>query len=78
MSMACPIIVSNAGGNPELATSKYIFRRGDRKQLRKILKEISYEDLEKEAERSFKDAKKYNKEILNEKRKEFYDFFINS
>lgn len=76
MSMACPIIVSNAGGNPELANEKYVFKKGNRKQLYNILKNITQEDLEKEANRSFELAKEYEKELLDKKRNEFYNEFI--
>lgn len=76
MSMACPIIVSNAGGNPELANPKYVFPKGNRKALYKILKELNSEELSKEAIRSFELAKSYEKEILDNKRNEFYNKFI--
>lgn len=77
MSMACPIIVSNAGGNPELANHKYVFKKGNHKQLEQILKNISIEDLKNEAERSFNLAKEYQKELLDKKRDKFYFEFIN-
>ena len=77
MSMACPIITSNAGGNPELANKKYVFKKGNRKQLFNMLKNINSAELEKEAIRSFELAKEYQKDILDKKRNAFYENFIN-
>lgn len=76
MSCACPIIVSNAGGNPELANRKYVFKKGKIKELEKILNHISIDDLKEEAKRSFEVSKQYQKEILDKKRDEFYINFI--
>ena len=76
MSRACPIIVSNAGGNYELANSKYVFKKGKVRQIMKILKNITNEDLIEEAERSFDLSKKYEKDYLNNMRDEFYKNFI--
>lgn len=77
MSVACPIIVSDAGGNPELANKKFVFKKGNQKQLRKILENITIDDLKQESIRSFNLAKEYQKEILDTKRNKFYREFIN-
>lgn len=77
MSMACPIIVSNAGGNPELANCEFVFRKRNYKQLKKILIKINNNNLANETIRSFEEAKKYQKEILDKKRNNFYKQFIN-
>lgn len=77
MSMACPIIVSNAGGNPELANEDYVFKKGNLKQLESILKRITIEDLKSEAKRSFEKAKEYDKKLLDKKRNDFYYEFLN-
>lgn len=78
MSVSCPVIVSNAGGNPELASSKYIFRKGNVKEIINILKNLNTKDLKIEAKRSYASSQKYNKEILDKIREEFYNDFINS
>lgn len=74
MSMACPIIASDAGGNIEL--SKIIYNKGDIGQLTEILKNISAQQLIREAKRSFDAAKKYDSKKLNERRMAFYNKFV--
>ncbi len=76
MSKACPIIVSNAGGNPELANPKFVFKKGNHKQLENILMSLNSGILINEAKRSFNEAKNYKKERLDKKRKDFYEKFI--
>lgn len=76
MSRACPIIVSNAGGNYELANKKYIFKKGKVKEIVNILSNISYSDMISEAKRSFKLSKSYEKNYLNKKRDKFYTDFM--
>ncbi len=76
MSMACPIIVSNAGGNPELASPKYVFKKGNQQQLIEILKKITIDDLKEEAKRNFSEAHNYRKERLDKIRDDFYTDFI--
>jgi len=77
MSKACPIIASNAGGNYELTSKKYIFKKGNVNQIVKILENITIDELIKESKRSFENSKDYQKEILDKKRDEFYREFIN-
>ena len=76
MSKACPIIVSNAGGNPELANKRFVFKKGNKKQLKKILETLTNEDLINESKRSFFEANKYKKSDLDKKRNEFYMKFL--
>lgn len=76
MSMSCAIIVSDAGGNPELANKKYVFPKGNRKKLYDILKKIEFNDIVEESKRSFEESKKYSKELLDKKRNDFYIKFI--
>ena len=76
MSVACPIIVSDAGGNPELANEKFVFKKGNVKQLAKILKNVTTAELLEESKRSYSLASDYRKEVLDAKRDEFYFEFI--
>lgn len=76
MSRACPVICSDVGGNYELASDKCLFRKGDYRQLANILMML----IEKknqclEAERSFRQAKSFEKELLDQKREAFYRSF---
>ena len=77
MSRGCPVISSNAGGNIELVSNENIYKKRNVNQLVKILKTINKDFIEKESERSFEKAKKYEKELLNKKRDEFYRKAIN-
>lgn len=76
MSKACPIIVSNAGGNPELANKKFVFKKGNHKQLEKILLSLNSNVLIEESQRSFNESKKYQKDRLDKIRKDFYNKFL--
>ena len=57
--------------------SKYVFKKGNQKQLKKILENITIDELKTESVRSFNLAKEYQKEILDAKRDKFYREFIN-
>lgn len=78
MSVACPVIASNAGGNPELLDSKYIFPKKKYKKLILILQEFNKMDLKQQAEKNFNVSKKFIKENLDKHLKDFYNNFINS
>ena len=74
MSRGLPCIVSNAGGNPELITSTWVYNR--KKSVRELvrkLEKINTEDMIKMAEENFKKSKEYQKDILNIKRKRIYE-----
>ena len=72
-SRACPVIASNAGGNPELVNNEYVFKKKNVDQLKeKIVKMISNKNAMKdEAQRNFSDSKQYSKEVLAKKREKF-------
>lgn len=72
MSRACPAIGTNAGGIPELINEKYIFKKKDTKGLVKILKNITKDELKEMAKYSFEVAKRYDKKVLENKRRKFY------
>lgn len=76
MSRACPIIASTAGGNYELINNEFGFKKGNIRQIQKILKKINKNTLIEEAQRSFKEASKYEKNYLDKKRNDFYLKFI--
>jgi glycosyltransferase involved in cell wall biosynthesis len=72
-SRACPVIASNAGGNPELVNNEYVFKKKNINQLKeKIVKLITNKNAMKdEAQRNFSDSKQYSKEALAKKREKF-------
>lgn len=77
MSRGCPIICSDVGGNYELASKQYLFKKGDSKELAsKLRKMASVDEQVKEAKRSFEKAKKFDKDTLNKVRDAFYQEFM--
>ena len=74
MSRGCPCIVSNTGGNPELIEKKYVFKRKKYKLLEKCLTNIcNKKELIDQATKNFEKSKEYDADLLDKKRKEFYD-----
>lgn len=79
MSRACPVICSDACGERELAGEQFIFKRGDWKTLSgMILKILDDGTMEQEAKRSFAKSREYQKEILDLRRQQFYQEFMES
>lgn len=81
MSKACPVICSDACGESELTNKDFIFKRGNYYQLADKIEYMlsSNEIIKSEINRSFEKSKDYKKEILDERRKNFYiDFIENS
>ena len=79
MSVGCPIICSNVGGNYELINSKFIYNKRNYKQLaKKIITLINSKSiLEEEGINNYNFSKKYLSSILNKKRDNFYKKNIN-
>jgi len=77
MSRACPVVCSNAGGNYELISRDYIFECGDYNTLAQKLIDI-IPNMAKEAEDNFEKSKRYDKQVLDERRKKFFLEFINA
>jgi len=78
MSRACPIICSDVGGNKELASPQYLFKKGNVGEIVNILLSIKEKERQKkEAIRAFQKAHEYSKETLDAKRERFYNAFIN-
>lgn len=75
MSVGCPVIGSDAGGIPELIDSDGIYSKGNVKNLTNLLLKVNQEFLLKNARINFKKAKDYQKNMLNNKRIEFYKQF---
>lgn len=76
MSMGCPVIASNAGGNAELIDKKMIYPKGNVKMLFEILMRINKNLLCDQINNNFEKAHAYQKELLNKKRDNFYSNFV--
>lgn len=76
LSVACPVICTNVGGNYELVPKEYLYEKGNINQLVEMLKQISDKDfLRISAVKGFERAKDFEKELLDEKRNRFYQEF---
>ena len=78
MSRGCPVICSDLGGNYELIDKEYIYNKKSINELANILKLVNKEQLEQQAKINFNKAKKFQKDILDVKRDNFYKMFINN
>lgn len=78
MSVGCPVICSNVGGNYELIDSNYTYDKRNFKELAAILRNISSDDLLNQSRKNHLKAQKYNSNILNKKRDKFYKEFCNN
>lgn len=72
MSVACPVIGSNAGGIPELIEHSNIFSKGDSNEICTLIENLTLNQMEKNAKTNFESSKKYRKEILYKRRNDFY------
>ena len=75
MSRACPVLGSNIGGIPELINKDALFEVGNVHQIKSILQAIDKEKLKSWAIENFENAKKFNKETLDQYRTSFYNQF---
>ena len=80
MSRGCPVIGTEAGGIPELLQKELVIKKKDYKDLAiKIEKLLNDKKMmEKIAKENFEEAKKYNKSLLNEKRRKFIEEVYNN
>jgi glycosyltransferase involved in cell wall biosynthesis len=78
MSRGCPCIGSNAGGIPELLDSSVIFKGGSVKELTTILASFNAEKMNEQAKRDFEFSKRYAKEVIETRRKKFFEDFAES
>lgn len=77
MSIGCPVICTNVGGNSELIDSNYIYRKRNIRALLKILNEIDKKKLSEESKKNYQVSLNYQANILDKKREDFYWRFIN-
>lgn len=75
MSRGLPSMGSKIGGIPELLGASFIFPCGDISAIAKKLKVLTPKYLEKAAKRNFNYAKRFDKNILEKKRFDFYSSF---
>jgi len=78
MSRGCLCMGSNIAGIPELLAPEYLFSKGHVNQIARILKRIDSKVLLEQAQRNFNEAKNYDCDLLNERRRKFIEEFRNS
>ena len=73
MSRGCPVVASSVGGIPELLEEKMLFNHGENERFFTIVKTLmqNREERKQVAQHNFYEAKKYQKHILNHKRRKF-------
>lgn len=76
MSRGLPVVCSNTGGNYELIDNDYIFDCGDYKKMSSLLIDIQ-NHLSEQSKRNFEESKKYEKSMLDSRRKAFFREFVN-
>lgn len=78
MSRGLPAFGSNVGGIPELLESQFIFsnRRKKVDEICNILLSFIKDTMKEQARRNYEEAKKYDKEIIEERRRKFFEKFI--
>lgn len=72
MSRGCAVVCSDVGGNYELIDSEYIYKKGNIKQLSKVLASINKDMIVNQSVQNYEKSKHYEKESLDKKRNEFY------
>lgn len=80
MSRAVPAFGARTAGIPELLDDEFTFSNS-RKNIDKIieiLKSFSKEIMVKQAKRNYQESKKYDKDVIEERRKNFFNEFKNS
>lgn len=77
LSRGLPSIGSNAGGIPELLDEKVIFEKKSISELFNLLSSINMDFIREQAIRNFNETKKYDKQIVERRRVEFFNKFKN-
>ena len=75
MSLGCPALGSDSGGIPELLDKTCLFPKRDIRQLVKLIKNFDTEKMLVEAERNFYASQEYTKNVLDQRRIDFYREF---
>jgi glycosyltransferase involved in cell wall biosynthesis len=76
MSLAVPVIATDAGGTPELLSEENCYKKGDVSGLVNMFLKVDAAFLKKEARRSFTVAQEYEINKLNQRRVNFYQRFL--
>ena len=78
MSRGCLCLGSNIAGIPELLEKRFLFSKGNYKQITEILESINFDDFKVQAERNYNLAKEYDRDVLNDRRTKFIKEFKES
>lgn len=80
MSRGCPAIGAKSGGIPELLEKEYVFsnKKTNIDEICSIIRSYNKEKMIKQAKRNFMEAKQYNKESIQKRRKSLFETAINS
>lgn len=76
LSKGCPSLGSAVGGIPELISEECLFKPGSVQEIVQKLKKIDTLWLLEQASLNFETAKEYQKNILEKRRKAFYQVFL--
>ncbi|MCC5927641.1 MAG: glycosyltransferase [Cyclobacteriaceae bacterium] len=76
MSKACPALGARTAGIPELLEDEYVFEPGSVEEIMVKLENINYNWLAEQAQKNFETSKEYQKDILEERRLQFYQEFL--
>lgn len=76
MSRGLSVVCSNTGGNYELIDNDYIFDCGDYNKMSSLLIDIQ-DHLSEQSKKNFEESKKYEKSMLDSRRKAFFREFVN-
>ncbi len=76
ISVAVPCIGSDVGGIPELINQSYTFRSKNVASLVETIQKMTKEKLIEQAKANFEKSKEFQYEVLEKKRKEFYQKLV--
>lgn len=74
MSRGCPAIGAKSGGIPELLEKEYVFsnKKTNIDEICSIIRNYNKEKMIKQSKRNFMEAKQYNKELIQKRRKSLF------